>query len=188
MHDVQMPSLEDVEQNLIDSLKELTLKALIGKVGTDEFGRCLRVFIDSVAVAINKYQRARDGLMIDPQTDLVGHIFGFVTNFEISVIFARRALLLFENAKQKLKESPELGKRIRNLRRQIEARGSKIIDFRNCIIHIDELIRESIAGPVLPIPKDEGKKIILGSLELSTEEYSAFLEKMGELAIILLQS
>jgi len=188
VQEVQMPDLKDVERNLIGLLKELTLKTLIGKIGNDKFGRYLRVFIDSVAVAISKYQRAREGLTIEPQTDLVGHIFGFVTNFEISVIFARRAFRLFENIKGKLREKPELGKRIKDLRRQIEAKSSKIIDFRDCIIHVDELIRCSSSGPVLPIPTDGGKKIKLGNLELSTEEYSAFLKNLGEITISLLRS
>ncbi len=188
MPKVQMPDLRCVGDELDTISKDLVLTALIGAFPKGSLGGYVRIFIASTVTAVNSYQKARKCLEYDPKLNQLPNFIGFVTNFETSVVFAHRAVLSLRKISGALEARPTFGKKLRILRKKVEHMATKVKNYRNRIVHIDDEIKNGVSGPILPLPKDNGKKIIIGEYELSSDQYADFLKTMASAAKLIMEN
>ncbi len=186
MPEVQMPDLRCVEEKLDSISKDLVLTALIGAFPKGSLGGYVRIFVASVVAAVNSYQKARKCLEYDPKLNQLPNFIGFVTNFETSVVFAHRAVLSLRKISGALKDKPALGKALRTSRKKVKYMAAKINKCRNRVVHIDDEIRKGVSGPTLPVPKDNGTRVIIGEYELLSDQYAKFLKTMASAAKLIM--
>lgn len=164
-------------------LRDMTSLALIGRIGDDDFGRCLRVFVYSSVNAAKEFLAAMEALECDPQTQLLKMMFGFARHFENSVWATSRSIRLAERIKN-LHKKRDLGEGLRSLLKEIKGKKRNVHAFRNVTAHIDEKLREP--GPVIPYPDRCRMVIKVADCEVSVVQYKEVLQELVEIACCIL--
>ncbi|MBC7109337.1 MAG: hypothetical protein H5T41_11265 [Methanomassiliicoccales archaeon] len=162
-------------------LRDITSLALIGRIGDDDFGRYLRVFVYSSVNAAKEFLAAMEALECDPQTQLLKKMFDFARHFENSVWATSRSIRLIKRIKN-VHERAELGKELRSLLKEISGKESNVHSFRNVIMHMDEKLRKP--GPVIPYPDPERSKTVIkvADCEVSVFQYKEVLKGLLEIS------
>ena len=182
----------------LDSLmNRLIVQALIGEPGLSQKTRLYRRnFVRLVDRALMEYQEARELIfaqiaeMNRSSKEMIRdgrsiYLFTFPDHIETCINAVRRLYKLLERIKTK-KQSPGLP---RELRRQVETIEETIVDIRDAIEHMDELIHNSelAAGkPIMAAGSENWDAVVVSNYELKFEDLAIVLRKMYEIALYLL--
>jgi len=189
----KMPDLSD-----LDSLtNRLIVQALIGEPGLSQKTRLYRRnFIRLVDSALREYHEARELILAQiaelnrspeemTRAGRIIYLFTFPDHIETCINAARRLYKLLRRIKSE-KESPVLP---RELRRQVETAENTIIDIRDSIEHIDDLILngEIAKGkPVMATGSENWDALVVANYELKFEKLAIVLRAMHKIALYLL--
>lgn len=189
----EMPDLSG-----LDSLmNRLIIQALIGEPGLSKKTRLYRRnFVRLVEKALREYHEARKLILAQiaemnrPSKEMIRdgrsiYLFRFPDHIETCINAVRRLYKLLERIKAE-KESPELPK---ELRRLVETMEVTIVDVRDAIEHIDEMIQKDEIAPNRPIMaagSENWDAVVVANEEIKFEDLAMVLRKMHEIALYLL--
>jgi hypothetical protein len=182
----------------LDSLmNRLIIQALIGEPSLSQKTRLYRRnFVRLVDKALREYHEARKLILAQiaemnrPSKEMIRdgrsiYLFRFPDHIETCINAVRRLYKLLERIKAE-KESPELP---RELRRLVETMEVTIVDIRDAIEHIDEMIQKDEIAPNRPIMaagSENWDAVVVANEEIKFEDLAMVLRKMHEIALYLL--
>jgi hypothetical protein len=182
----------------LDSLmNRLIIQALIGEPSLSQKTRLYRRnFVRLVDKALREYHEARKLILAQiaemnrPSKEMIRdgrsiYLFRFPDHIETCINAVRRLYKLLERIEAE-KESPELP---RELRRLVETMEVTIVDIRDAIEHIDEMIQKDEIAPNRPIMaagSENWDAVVVANEEIKFEDLAMVLRKMHEIALYLL--
>lgn len=153
----------------------------------------VRIFAHTTQKAINDYETARDYLVAqvisiqlskrrkDPEKMLYT-MFGFECHIENCINATRRLYHIFDAVKAERKHGGKLSLD-RQMRRILEAQSKEIIDVRNGVEHIDDIIQKSeLAGSIVLSISDDQEGIELAGYSVRFVDLALVLTRFHELA------
>jgi len=190
----KMPDLSGLDSHL---MTRLLVQLMIGEPGLSPKTKLYRRnFVRLVDKALREYHKARELILAQiaemnrPAEEMsrdgrLLFIIRFPDHIETCINAVRRLYKLLERIKAE-KESPGLP---REVRRQAETIERPVVDMRDAIEHIDDVIRgdELAPGkPVMATVSENGDAVVASNYQLKFEELATVLRKMHEIALYLL--
>lgn len=181
----------------LDSLIPGLFTAVMGFRGeklTDNERVYVRIFARTTQKAINDYETARD--FLDAQVKLIqlsmrgkdtGRVwclmFGFDCHIENCINATRRLYHIFDAVKAEKKHGGKLSLD-RQMRRILESQSKEIIDVRDGVEHIDDIIQKSeTTGSIVLSISDDEKGIELAGYSVRFVDLALILTRFHELAM-----
>jgi hypothetical protein len=182
----------------LDSLMgRLFIQAFIGEPGLSQKTRLYRSnFIRLADKALREYHESRELILaqiaeMNRSTESISrdgrniYLFTFTDHIETCINAVRRLYKLLGRIKAE-KQSPGLP---RELRRLVETMEVIIVDIRDAIEHIDEMIQKDEVAPNRPIMaagSENWDAVVVANEEIKFEDLAMVLRKMHEIALYLL--
>ena len=189
----KMPDLSGLDP----LMNRLLVQLLVGEQGLSQKARLYRRnFIRLVDKAIREYQETREVILAQiaemnrspKEMSRDGrsiYLLRFPDHIETCINAVRRLYKLLERIKAE-EESPILP---REVRIQIEKMGMRLINVRDAMEHIDDIIRKDELGPGKPVMaagSENWDAVVMANYELKFEELAMVLRKMHEIGLYLL--
>jgi hypothetical protein len=190
----KMPDLSDLDSPLVG---RLLVQLLVGERDLSPKTRLYRRnFIRLVDKALREYHEARELILAQiaemnrsaeemSRDGRLLFIIRFPDHIETCINAVRRLYKLLGRIKAE-KESPRLP---REVRRQAETIERPVVDIRDAIEHIDDVIRDDELAPGKPVMatvSENGDAVVVSNYQLKFEELATVLRKMHEIALHLL--
>lgn len=180
----------------LDSLIPALFTAVMGFRGeklTDNEKAYVRIFAHATQKAINDYETARDfldaqviSIHLSKRRKVPGKVwytmFGFECHIENCINATRRLYHILDAVKAEKKHGGKLSMD-RQMRRILEAQSKEIIDVRDGIEHIDDIIQKSEpTGSILLSISDDEEGIELAGYSVRFVDLALVLTRFHELA------
>jgi hypothetical protein len=178
-------------------MNRLMVQALIGEPGLSQKTRLYRRnFVRLVDKALREYGEAREAILAQiaemnrsPQEMMKDgrsiYLFAFTDHIETCINATRRLYGLLPKIYSE-RQSPFLP---RELRKLLETMQAAIVDIRNAIEHIDDMIqKDEIAHnrPIMATGSKNWDAVVVAKEEIEFEDLAMVLSKMHEIALYLL--
>jgi hypothetical protein len=145
--------------------------------------RLIALFVSSTDLALKGFRSASSALddVIRPSPDFRHLGIEVTENFEISLVFARRALAAFDRLRQ-LPSAPPID---RTARRLVDSLATDLVSLRDALVHMDERItdgRSPDGTPVLTMLSHDCCFLGAGAMRIATKDLAGLLRHLNTLA------
>lgn len=182
---LKMPDVSDLDLPMVNYL----LSRLLGgdKGRSEKAWNYTRNVFRLLDKSINEYQKARECLIADLEEEkkpagllaITGRRLNFIdftNHIETSINSTARILKLLDRLKTE-QTSPGIPK---ILRKVTDSLKREVVNVRDTVEHIDELIQREATGPgpVMILLSDDGDTVEIGSCKIRVDQYASLLRNL----------